>query len=277
MSIRDSTYDLRYQKHPLLIHFSISDTQHSSGNYVDGFTWASFTWLDLHRVTKIMAYSNSSFKYGHRSNDNVQGYGQLLIYDIDDGLTMQEAKKVLEGFKMLMVTTKSHQIEKNGLICDRYRIIFITDRTIKLDSESYSNFMTNVYESLGIPADESCKDSSRAYYGAKGEHWYSEGTKLFEISNLIPSTTKETEHKVMLRKSSIGNTEGIERFLLEEAVRGARSNSILKYGMFLVSSGYEYQDVEEKVLLFNERLPEPLTIKEIRSTILKSIKRKYDE
>ena len=250
-----------------------------SEHIAKGFKRKKVPFEILHEVVcnPKFNYSAGTFKRGHRNKSNYEKMQNLIIIDIDDGMKLETAKIMFSNYKCLIATTRNHQKEKHGITCDRFRIIFITDRTIKLDSESYSNFMTNVYESLGIPADESCKDSSRAYYGAKGEHWYSEGTKLFEISNLIPSTTKETEHKVMLRKSSIGNTEGIERFLLEEAVRGARSNSILKYGMFLVSSGYEYQDVEEKVLLFNERLPEPLTIKEVRSTILKSIKRKYDE
>jgi len=179
------------------------------------------------------------------------------------------------NYKCMMATTKSHQKDKNGLVCDRFRMIFITDRTIKLNSELYSDFMANVYESLGVPADQSCKDSSRFYYGAEGEHWYSKGDKLFEISDLIPETSKEKERKTMLVSSGIGSTSGVERVLLEEAAKGSRNNSVLKWAMFLKDSGYDYDDAEEKVLAFNDKLPEPLLKKEVDGTVLKTLKRSY--
>ena len=177
----------------------------------------------------------------------------------------------------MIATTKSHQKDKNGLVADRFRIIFITDRTIKLDSNLYSDFMQNVYDSLGVPADQSCKDSSRFYYGAEGEHWYSDGEKLFEISDLIPDTTKDRERKVMLSSSGIGSTDGVERFLLEEASKGNRNNVMLRYSLLLRDSGFDYDDAEKKVLEFNDKLPEPLLVKEVQGTILKSLKRKYND
>jgi len=180
------------------------------------------------------------------------------------------------NYKCLIATTKSHQKDKNGLTCDRFRIVFITDRTIKLESEMYSRFMANVYDSLGVPADESCKDSSRMYYGAKGEYWYSDGEKLFEISDLIPETTKEKERKTMLTSSGVGSTTGLERVLLEDAMKGNRNHTILKYGMFLITNGYSIGDSRRKVLEFNDKLPESLTEKEIRGTIFKTMEKKND-
>ncbi len=220
-------------------------------------------------------YSAGTFKNGHRRKSNYQEKQNLIIIDIDDGMKLETAKKMFANYKCMIATTKSHQKDKNGLTCDRFRIIFITDRTIKLDSEMYSRFMSNCYESLGVPADESCKDSSRMYYGAKGDHWYSDGDKLFEISDLIPETTKEKERKTMLNSSGVGSTQGLERVLLEEAIRGSRNHTILRYAMFLKDSGYELEDAKEKTLDFNSKLPESLAEKEIRQTIFKTLEKSY--
>ena len=108
-------------------------------------------------------------------------------------------------------------------------------------------------------------------------YWYSEGTKLFEISSLIPDTTKDTERKTMLSRSGIGSSDGIERILLEEAIVCGRSNAIIRYGLFLVDEGYDYESVENKILEFNDKLPDGLSIKELKSTVLKTVSKKYKD
>lgn len=223
-----------------------------------------------------LMYSAGTFEGGHRTKGNYKQKQNLIIIDIDDGMKFETAKLMFANYKCLLATTKSHQKDKNGLTCDRFRIVFITDRTIKLESEMYSRFMSNVYDSLGVPADESCKDSSRMYYGAKGEYWYSEGEKLFEISDLIPETTKEKERNTMLTSSGVGSTTGLERVLLEDAMKGNRNHTILRYGMFLITNGYSLGDSRKKVLEFNDKLPDSLTEKEIRSTIFKTMEKKDD-
>lgn len=221
-------------------------------------------------------YSAGTFKDGYRNKDNYEKKQNLVIIDIDDGMKLETAKIMFSNYKCFMATTKSHQKDKHGLVCDRFRIIFITDRTIKLDSETYGRFMANVYESLGVPADQSCKDSSRFYYGAEGEYWYSEGDKLLEISEMIPDTTKSKEREVMLSSSGIGSTAGVERLLLEEAINGNRNHAILKYAMFIADSGYSFEDAKEKALSFNDKLIDSLSIKEIEQTIFKTLRKKYD-
>ena len=220
-------------------------------------------------------YSAGTFKGGHRNRANYEKKQNLVIIDVDENMKLETAKLMFSNHKCMIATTKSHQKEKNDVICDRFRIIFVTDRTIKLESEMYSEFMQNLYDSLGVPADTSCKDSSRFYYGAEGEYWYSDGEKLLEISDLIPDTSKDKERKIMLSSSGVGSTDGVERFLLEEASKGSRNNTMIRYALLLKDSGYSYEDASKKVLEFNEKLPEGLSIKEVQGTVLKTLKRKY--
>ena len=69
-------------------------------------------------------YSPFVFEGGKKIGDNWRNDNQnLLILDIDDGLSLNEAKELFKEFKYLIATTKSHQIEKKGLKCDRFRVI----------------------------------------------------------------------------------------------------------------------------------------------------------
>jgi len=220
-------------------------------------------------------YSMSIFKGGHRKQSNAQGGQTLLILDIDEKMSLNTAQMMFNNYKCMTATTRSHQIEKNGVVTDRFRIIFIMDRKLNLTPDDYKLFMQNMVEKLGVGdiVDRSCLEVGRGFYGANGSHWYSDGEKLIETADCIPSTQKTQERKAMLSSSGIGSLDGVERYLLEESIVGNRSNNILKYAMFIKDSGYEYRDAKEKVLDFNSKLPEPLTVKEITNTILKTLQR----
>jgi len=251
----------------------------ASQDITKGYKQLKVSFDDLYSlVTKDgFMYSAGTFKGGHRNKDNYKQEQNLIIIDIDDGMKLSTAKLMLSDYKCLIATTKSHQKDKKGLICDRYRIIFIADKTIKLDSETYGNFMANVYDHLGLPADQSCKDSSRFYYGAEGEYWYSEGEKLIEIEPLIPDGEKANEIKI--HRSSIGYSSlgSLEKFYISEEPNG-RNNQLNKYSLVLYKDeGYDYESIEKKVIELNEKFSEPLSMKELNGTVLKSIKRKMND
>jgi len=80
----------------------------------------------------------------------------------------------------------------------------------------------------------------------------------------------------MLSSSGIGGTQGMERYLLEEAIKGNRNQTLLKWAMFIKDEGYSFDDAKNKVLSFNDRLPDSLSIKEIEQTIFKTLRKSYD-
>ena len=81
----------------------------------------------------------------------------------------------------------------------------------------------------------------------------------------------------MLSSSGIGSTVGVERVLLETAVLGNRSHTVLRYALFVADSGYNLKDSKSKVLEFNSKLPEPLPKREIEQTIFVTLKKKYED
>ena len=203
-------------------------------------------------------YSMTQFKNGHRNKANAIKGQVLLPFDIDDGLKLKTAQAMFSNYKCMTITTKSHQKDKNGLTVDRFRLVFIIDRKLDLSPDDYAKFIKNAADRLGIGSiiDQAATDVSRGFFGAKGEHWYSAGDKLFEVAEMIPETEKERERSSMLSGSGVGGADGMERFLLEEAMVGSRNNVILKWSLFLKDEGYDYRSAKDKVLDFNSKLPE---------------------
>jgi len=99
-----------------------------------------------------------------RLKTNVIG-SYAVFLDIDEGLTLSEVltNDFIQNYCSLIYTSASHQKEKNGLICDRFRLVFqlpdlitnieIYEQIIKLLMEVFPN------------SDKACKDASRIFYG----------------------------------------------------------------------------------------------------------------
>ena len=64
----------------------------------------------------------------------------------------------------------------------------------------------------------------------------------------------------------------IQRWFLTNIGEGNRNNMLIRYGFMLRDQGLLGLELEEAVLTLNQKLENPLSIDEIRSTILKSLK-----
>ena len=222
-------------------------------------------------------YSAGIFKEGHRTNENYTQSQDLIIFDVDEDMSLDTAKSFFSDFKCIIATTKNHMREKHpgtGDIWDRYRIILVPDSKIEMDPDTYSQFMLNAMDMLGLPADRSCQDPARFFYGNKdAEVWVSEGERLFPVKACIPTTAKsETVHK---RLEKYDNVDGIERYFISSTDKGDRNNKLFRYACVLKDDGkYTDDEIEEMVIALNQRIADPLPERELRHTILKSIRKK---
>jgi len=146
-----------------------------SYNYTTGMNTTEFkrrsddyNFGDLGKVLKMEGrYSPFIFENDYRKSDNyLQNVSNCIVLDFDDGYTREEFKKNA-NFAYAIGTTKSHMKEKNGVTCDRFRVIIPTETAIDLNSEQYSNMMREVFEKFP-QADKACKDTARAYSGYTG-------------------------------------------------------------------------------------------------------------
>jgi hypothetical protein len=52
----------------------------------------------------------------------------LLVLDVDNGCTLVDARERFAQFKHIIATSRNHQKEKNGVVCDRFRVVLFLER-----------------------------------------------------------------------------------------------------------------------------------------------------
>lgn len=203
---------------------------------------------------------------GHRKDENVvTGFNQVVI-DVDDGISLESAKKLLSGYECLFYTTKRHTDENN-----RFRIIFPMNYTLHLDSSDYKDFMQNIYDFLPFNVDDATSDRPRKWMANEGEFEYLHG-ELLDILPFIPKTTKAEEHrKKVLDSQSMDN---LERWFTQKTGKGNRSNQMIKYALMLVDSGKDLLEVQDRVLALNAKLADKMSETEIMTTIMRTVRNK---
>ena len=145
-------------------------------------------------------YSPFIFLNDTKQGDNWDNEKQdLLILDVDDGLTINEAKKIFRKCKYLIATTKSHQMDKKGLKCDRFRII-LPAVNIPIGDE-YFNF-TKTLEKKYPFIDKQVNTKTGAFLGAaKCEYWYNDGTEF--DCNILINMQKKLENIKSIKEPTI--------------------------------------------------------------------------
>lgn len=153
----------------------------------------STDWYKLHRIVKsdFRQYSPFIFNGGIKNSENWNNHNQnILILDIDDGLTLSEAKEKFKDYKNIICTTKSHQKDKKGIVCDRFRVILKSKNIPKNDS--YFDYMRNL-EELYPFIDKQVNNKTGAFLGYSNcEYWYNDGYE-FDFDILKVNIKKETQ------------------------------------------------------------------------------------
>lgn len=122
-------------------------------------------------------YSLSTFKNNHRTNVNFSGTHYLGL-DFDDGMTIDEAKKVFKDYKHLIGPTKSHRKLKNGVVADRFRVILFLSKAIT-DRKVYTATMADLLSRFP-QADRACKDPARMFFSCTLVDEYVKSGKLID-------------------------------------------------------------------------------------------------
>lgn len=203
---------------------------------------------------------------GHRSEDNIVPGFDLVVIDVDTGTSLAAARELLKDYTSLIYTTKRHTDEEN-----RFRIILPINYRLELDSEDYREFMANVFAWLPFEVDAQTNQRARKWLSHAGQHWYNEG-KLLDALQFIPRTSRNDDFKANVVK--LENLDNLERWFAQRMVTGNRNNHMLRFAMALVDSGLTYQDIERRVIAFNNKLDNKLPQDELQQTVLVTTARK---
>lgn len=102
------------------------------GNVIDNYKKSKHGWrnkdVEFDNLKNVLSNSTIQFSpYGFRNGvktyDNWNNDKQdMLVFDIDEDMSIAKCQSMFSKYKYLIGTTKSHQKEKKGVICDRYRL-----------------------------------------------------------------------------------------------------------------------------------------------------------
>lgn len=219
-----------------------------------------------------MHWANHFFKDAHRADDNAIPGFNVLVLDVDQGTTVDMARSLMEEYKFLLHTTKSHTDEHH-----RFRMILPIKYELELDEDDYREFMNNVISWLPFNVDK----GPRLTRGAKWEttpnssYFYNLEGQILDPIPFVPKTSKNEQfHREFREIESLSN---LERWFAQRIARGNRNNHMLRYALALVDGGMSLVDIQNAVHSFNDKLAEPLRRDEINSTIMKTVAKKVQE
>lgn len=184
-----------------LITVSIAD--HNSEHNAIGFAKKEMEWSELpSSIMNGFAYAPAGFKNGHRHNDNYLLDTNVVFLDIDSGMSLVEAKELFSPLKCFIVTTRSHQKEKKGIVCDRFRVAIKLTNPITLAKGEYQKAMQAIFNFFGS-VDRSTKDPARFYFSSpkECELWISDGTESLDWKPLYNIYIQAIANEELKRKN----------------------------------------------------------------------------
>ncbi len=152
-----------------------------------GYREIEVSFDKLYRVVQsdYRLYSAGTFNDNFAKDENWTGQ-DLLILDIDDGLPIQQALEKFKEYMAMIHTSASHQKDKKGVKCDRYRVIIPLTKRTSCTKDEYKDTMKLLSEKVYNFIDHKCVDAARIYFGAAhSEIYYTEGTKHFNFNEYL--------------------------------------------------------------------------------------------
>lgn len=131
-----------------------------------GAVWFKPTMVsDLDKIAQVVTqhtWSPAHYLRGYRKKENFIA-ARLCVLDFDDGqTTLDEAvDNLFPDYIHIIGTTKSHQIKKSGVVCDRFRVILWFDELIQ-ERFQYEENLKLVYGEYTV--DPTTKEAGRMYY-----------------------------------------------------------------------------------------------------------------
>lgn len=257
---------------------------HNNEKNPKGFINYDVDFIDIPKIISSgFAYSASRFIDNYRKNDNWIGGVDLLILDIDEDCTIEQAKEIFKKYEFYIITTRSHRKLKNDLISDRFRVFLHLDSTIN-DALTYDNFMKTTVNQYPF-IDSKATDKGRFFFSSPVDAlvFYNEGKK-YPVLIVDPTIKKTLQGKKEIKPFSYegiyifnelqglwidengnilegeGSFDNIEsklkgaRVILDnEYFKGNRNNTAFKVISMLLNDGLSDNDILDFITLETEQ------------------------
>lgn len=246
-----------------------------SDNWAYNFEPELAQFENLHVLTEMDNYhwTNHRFTQKHRTAQNTIAGFNMIVIDVDGGVSLDTAHELMKEYKFMTYTTKRHQTEGHG---DRFRMIIPINYILELDGEEYKEFMQGVVNWLPFKTDEEANQRERKWETcSKGTYHYNHEGKLLDALRFIPKTSKNEQYRKEFQQ--VQSLDNLERWFAARIASGNRNNQMLKYALALVDSGMDLMEVHNQVLSFNGKLNKPLEESEIETTIMTTVAKQYHQ
>lgn len=184
------------------------------------------------------------FKGDTRANANLESI-QLLVLDVDSGCTLDEARVHFAPYKHVIGTSRSHGIEKGGVVCDRFRVILFLDKPATTDSE-FKEYWFAAFERWPF-IDKQCKDSARFFFPCKEIVSTNEGGALFTERVAHKSTPVASTRRQASTSGRGRLSKATREFLIEGASPGEWHGALFKAAIDFKEQGYDIDEARLKL------------------------------
>ena len=214
---------------------------------------------------------NASFRWcshfmmdHHRSEDTtVQGF-DLIVVEVDGTATMDEAALLLEDYGFYMYATKSATSK-----LERFRMVFPMSHHLVLDAEAYKDFMDSFCQWLPIVVDPNTHQRSRQWASFPNTSRFIDGKAINVFEHMTATRTVPQYVNDLTDPASL---DRLEAYFVNQATSGNRNNVLAAYAFKLVELGGSEKVITDKVEILNKKLKKPLKGKELKDTVLTTVR-----
>lgn len=157
---------------------------------------------DFHKIACYYSWSPVVFSNNYRRSANFK-FADLAVLDFDGGVSLAQGIEWIKDndFCAFIGTTRNHQIFKQGVVTDRFRVALRTSETCR-DYETYEYTIGRL--AAETKGDKACKDAGRFFYQCK-EHILSHPGKN-RINWIAPPFDKTKEYRDIIARQ-VARTE----------------------------------------------------------------------
>lgn len=213
------------------LYSDISDLDRIA-NCISKFIWAPVVFYNGERREKRYRASNFA----------------VLDFDGDTReITLKQAiHNVFCDYRHIIGTTKSHRLEKNGLVADRFRVVIELEKPV-VDLRTYKYILRSLTEFYD--SDKACKDGARFFYPCKQIVSVNHDGDLLEIPDVPEWFMKPRPLEYYETYKNMGYMPVKCEKLLNTMIEAGKRNATF-YGVAkdLAKCGYDQSKIIELIL-----------------------------
>lgn len=262
--------DVGYRRFDLSVHMSRYKGDKDGSKYRDGFDRTEFPLDAIAELISQFCWSPIVWRGGIRKSENFY-HSSLVALDFDTPFyTLKQAINDWCDTIHIIGTTHSHQKMKDGIKCDRFRIVSLWDQVIT-DPRCYRPSLMNLLrENRAQHADDKCLDLGRFFFPCN---------KIVSVvtdGEMIASVKEPPEIHRSPPTILTSLPARALKFLSSVAKPGERNWSSYKFAYDCARCGYKAENVIEWVIkskTYANEKDERVISKEIPTTVLSAFKK----